>query len=135
MAGTIAANGQIKGVAKDATLLAYRVLGPGGSGTTENVLAGIDRAVTDGADVMNLSLGNSVNNPDYATSIALDWAMSEGVVAVTSNGNSGPNSWTVGSPGTSRGHFCRSNSASVQPLQCEIPELFYCKSHGLLPRE
>ncbi|BBP93076.1 hypothetical protein BsIDN1_66940 [Bacillus safensis] len=28
--------------------------------------------------------------------------MSEGVVAVTSNGNSGPNSWTVGSPGTSR---------------------------------
>ncbi|MED0803070.1 S8 family serine peptidase [Bacillus safensis] len=102
VAGTIAANGQIKGVAKDATLLAYRVLGPGGSGTTENVLAGIDRAVTDGADVMNLSLGNSVNNPDYATSIALDWAMSEGVVAVTSNGNSGPNNWTVGSPGTSR---------------------------------
>ncbi|MGE6630453.1 S8 family peptidase [Bacillus sp. NPDC077027] len=102
VAGTIAANGQIKGVAKDATLLAYRVLGPGGTGTTENVLAGIDRAVTDGADVMNLSLGNSVNNPDYATSIALDWAMSEGVVAVTSNGNSGPNSWTVGSPGTSR---------------------------------
>ncbi|MGA3882221.1 S8 family serine peptidase, partial [Bacillus pumilus] len=51
VAGTIAANEQIKGVAKDATLLAYRVLGPGGSGTTENVLAGIDRAVTDGADV------------------------------------------------------------------------------------
>src|SRR5690606_5772272 len=36
------------------------------------------------------------------TSIALDWAMAEGVVAVTSNGNAGPNNWTVGSPGTSR---------------------------------
>ncbi|WFA04994.1 S8 family serine peptidase [Bacillus sp. HSf4] len=102
VAGTVAANGQIKGVAPDATLLAYRVLGPGGSGTTENVIAGIEKAVADGADVMNLSLGNSLNSPDYATSIALDWAMSEGVTAVTSNGNSGPENWTVGSPGTSR---------------------------------
>ncbi|EME73589.1 S8 family serine peptidase [Bacillus sonorensis] len=102
VAGTIAANGQIKGVAPEATLLAYRVLGPGGSGTTENVIAGIEKAVADGAKVMNLSLGNSLNSPDYATSIALDWAMSEGVTAVTSNGNSGPENWTVGSPGTSR---------------------------------
>ncbi|MDG5787727.1 S8 family serine peptidase [Evansella sp. AB-P1] len=102
VAGTIAADGEIKGVAPDATLLAYRVLGPGGSGTTDNVLAGIERAVQDGADVMNLSLGNTSNDPDFATSLALDWAMAEGVVAVTSNGNSGPNRWTVGSPGTSR---------------------------------
>ncbi|WP_404330982.1 S8 family serine peptidase [Mesobacillus maritimus] len=102
VSGTVAANGQIKGVAPEAELLAYRVLGPGGSGTTQNVIAGIEQAVEDGADVMNLSLGNSLNDPDYATSIALDWAMAEGVVAVTSNGNSGPNNWTVGSPGTSR---------------------------------
>lgn len=102
VAGTVAANGQIKGVAPDATLLAYRVLGPGGSGSTENVVAAIERAVLDGADVMNLSLGNSLNAPDWATSIALDQAMAEGVVAVTSNGNAGPNNWTVGSPGTSR---------------------------------
>jgi minor extracellular serine protease Vpr len=102
VSGTVAANGLIKGVAPDATLLGYRVLGPGGSGTTENVVAGIERAVQDGADVMNLSLGNSLNNADWATSIALDWAMAEGVVAVTSNGNSGPDNWTVGSPGTSR---------------------------------
>ncbi|UOE92386.1 S8 family serine peptidase [Alkalihalobacillus sp. LMS39] len=102
VAGTVAANGAIKGVAPDATLLAYRVLGPGGRGTTEHVIGGIERAVQDGADIMNLSLGASVNDPDYATSIALDWAMAEGVVAVTSNGNSGPNNWTVGSPGTSR---------------------------------
>ncbi len=102
VAGTVAANGEIKGVAPEATLLAYRVLGPGGSGTTANVIAGIERAVQDGADVMNLSLGNSTNNPDFATSLALDRAMADGVVAVTSNGNSGPNDWTVGSPGTSR---------------------------------
>ena len=102
VAGTVAANGLIKGVAPDATLLAYRVLGPGGRGSTANVIAGIERGVQDGAHVMNLSLGADVNDPDYATSIALDWAMAEGVVAVTSNGNSGPINWTVGSPGTSR---------------------------------
>ena len=101
VAGTVAANGLIKGVAPEATLLGYRVLGPNG-GTTQDVVAGIELAVQDGADIMNLSLGNSLNNPDWATSIALDWAMAEGVVAVTSNGNSGPNNWTVGSPGTSR---------------------------------
>ena len=101
VAGTVAANGGIKGVAPEATLLGYRVLGPNG-GTTADVVAGIELAVQDGADIMNLSLGNTLNNPDWATSIALDWAMAEGVVAVTSNGNSGPNNWTVGSPGTSR---------------------------------
>lgn len=102
VAGTIAANGQIKGVAPDANLLAYRVLGPGGSGTTSDVVAAIERAVEDGADIMNLSLGATVNNPDFPTSIALDTAMGEGVVAVTANGNAGPQNWTVGSPGTSR---------------------------------
>lgn len=102
VAGTIAANGDLVGVAPDATLLAYRVLGPGGRGSTDHVIAAIERAVEDGADIMNLSLGASLNNPDYPTSLALDTAMAEGVVAVTSNGNDGPNDWTVGSPGTSR---------------------------------
>lgn len=122
VSGTIAANGNIKGVAPDATLLAYRVLGPGGRGTTANVIAGIERAVTDGADVMNLSLGAAVNDPDYATSIALDTAMADGVVAVTSNGNSGPNNWTVGSPGTSREAI--SVGATQLPYNMYSAELF-----------
>lgn len=100
VAGTIAARSF--GIAPDARLIAYRVLGPQGTGTTMQVLAGIEQAVIDGVDVMNLSLGNSINDPDYATSIALDWAMAEGVVAVTSSGNEGPYDWTVGSPGASR---------------------------------
>ncbi|MDQ0160027.1 S8 family serine peptidase [Alkalibacillus salilacus] len=102
VAGTIAANGVIQGVAPEVDLLGYRVLGPGGSGATDNVIAGIERAVEDGVDVMNLSLGNTNNDPDFATALALDNAMQDGVVAVSSNGNSGPNDWTVGSPGTSR---------------------------------
>ena len=122
VAGTIAANGGIMGVAPDATLLAYRVLGPGGTGSTEDVLAGIERSVEDGADIMNLSLGGPFNDPDFATSIALDWAMEEGVVAVTSSGNSGPDNWTVGSPGASRDAI--TVGATALPYNVYSAELF-----------
>ncbi len=115
VAGIIAANGQVKGVAPEADLYAYRALGPGGQGTTEQVIEAIEKAVEDGADVINLSLGNTVNGPDWPTSIALDRAVEEGIVAVTSNGNSGPKMWTVGSPGTSTKAI--SVGASAPPIK------------------
>ncbi|MBO9129457.1 S8 family serine peptidase [Bacillus sp. 165] len=90
----------VKGVAPDVDLYTYRVLGPYGSGTTTNVLGGIDKAITDGMDVINLSLGANVNDPLYATSVAINNAMLSGVVSVVAAGNAGPNERTVGSPGT-----------------------------------
>lgn len=123
VAGTIAGYNEddgFSGIAPEATLLAYRVLGPDG-GTSEGVIAGIEKAVMDGADVMNLSLGNSLNAPDYMTSIALDKAMKEGVIVVTSNGNSGPKNWTVGSPGTSREAI--SVGATMQPYKTYSSEI------------
>jgi minor extracellular serine protease Vpr len=100
VAGIIAANGKMKGVAPEAKIIAYRALGPGGSGTTEQVLAAIDQAAKDKVDIVNLSLGNSINGPDLPISLALNKLTDLGIVAVTSSGNSGPNKWTVGSPGT-----------------------------------
>ncbi|GLB59061.1 S8 family serine peptidase [Cytobacillus sp. NCCP-133] len=100
VAGIIAANGKIQGVAPEATIIAYRALGPGGSGTTEQVIAAIEQAIKDKVDVLNLSLGNNVNGPDLPISLALNKAVEKGITAVTSSGNSGPNVWTVGSPGT-----------------------------------
>ncbi|ADU32307.1 S8 family serine peptidase [Evansella cellulosilytica] len=115
VAGIIAADGRLKGVAPDAEIYAYRTLGPTGMGTTEQVIEAIEKAVEDGVDVINLSLGNTVNGPDWPTSIALDKAVEQGVVAVTSNGNSGPNLWTVGSPGTSSKAI--SVGASTPPMR------------------
>ncbi|MBU8905881.1 S8 family serine peptidase [Desertibacillus haloalkaliphilus] len=115
VSGIIAADGKVKGVAPKADLLVYRTLGPGGQGTTEQVIEAIEKAVEDGADIINLSLGNNVNGPDWPTSLALDKAVEHGVVAVTSNGNSGPNMWTVGSPGTSK--HAISVGASSPPLK------------------
>lgn len=108
VSGTIAANTtnnndvySANGVAPDVDLYAYRVLGPGGSGTTDSVLNGIDQAVKDDMDVINLSLGASINDPLYPTSIAINNATLAGVVCDVAAGNSGPRAATVGSPGTS----------------------------------
>ena len=117
VSGTIAAQGVqttgVMGVAPGVELYAYKVLGPYGSGTSEWVIAGIEQAVTDGMDVINLSLGASLNDPDYPTSRALNNAMLAGTVAVTSAGNSGPERWTMGSPGTSA--FAITVGASTPP--------------------
>ncbi|MGM0854827.1 MAG: S8 family serine peptidase [Bacillota bacterium] len=90
----------VEGVAPDADLYVYRVLGPYGSGYTEDVLAGIEKSIQDGMDVINLSLGAAINDPYYPTSTALNYAVLNGVTAVVSAGNSGPNDFTLGSPGT-----------------------------------
>ncbi|WP_057913714.1 S8 family serine peptidase [Peribacillus muralis] len=90
----------VKGVAPDVDLYGYRVLGPYGSGTSSSVLSGIDKAVADGMDVINLSLGASTNDPLYPTSVAINNAMLSGVVSVVAAGNNGPNEKTLGSPGT-----------------------------------
>jgi subtilisin family serine protease len=107
VSGTIAAGKNnpvdyaVKGVAPDVDLYAYKVLGPYGSGTTEGVLAGIDKAVHDDMDVINLSLGASINDPLYPTSVAINNAMLSGVVSVVAAGNAGPNEKTLGAPGAS----------------------------------
>lgn len=121
VAGVIAANGKMKGVACEAKIYAYRALGPGGFGTTEMIIAAIEQAIKDGVDVLNLSLGTSINGPDLPTSLALDKAVEHGIVAVTSNGNSGPDLWTVGTPGTS--HKAISVGASTPNIK--VPYLDY----------
>ncbi|WLR41644.1 S8 family serine peptidase [Bacillus carboniphilus] len=100
VAGIIGANGKITGVAPEVDLIAYRALGPHGLGSTDQILEAIEQAIKDKVDILNLSLGNSVNSPDWPTSIAINKAVEKGIVAVTSSGNSGPLPWTVGSPGS-----------------------------------
>ncbi|MBM7571282.1 S8 family serine peptidase [Aquibacillus albus] len=120
VSGIIAANGSMQGVAPEASLYSYRALGPGGMGTSIQVIAAIERAVKDGMDIINLSLGNSVNGPDWPTSVAVNRAVELGVTVVIANGNSGPSNWTVGSPATASNVI--SVGASTPPL--EVPYLF-----------
>ena len=81
----------VASVAPGARLLPVRVLGDDGSGTVEQVAEGIDYAVAQGADVINLSLGGDVplvgSAPEY--NAAIDRALDAGRVVVAASGNDG----------------------------------------------
>src|SRR5699024_9641054 len=102
VAGIIAANGKLKGVAENAEIYAYRALGPGGVGSSIQVIAALEQALKDDVDIINLSLGNLVNGPDYPTSIAVNRAAELGVAIVIANGNNGPEHWTIGATATAK---------------------------------
>ncbi len=101
VAGIVAANGVLKGVAPDARLVGYKVLDAGGSGYASWIIAGIEQSVIDGVDVLNVSLGGP-GSPDDPMSQAIDNASVAGVVCVVAAGNSGPSYWTIGSPGVAK---------------------------------
>ena len=70
-AGTGAASeGRYKGVAPEATLLNGKVLDDNGSGTLSGVIAGMEWATAQGADIVNLSLG-STDPSDGTDEVAL----------------------------------------------------------------
>jgi len=86
------------GVAPKAKILAYRVFGCDGSASEEVIVAAINRAVEDGADVINMSLGSPFGRADEPSAEAADAAAEDGVVVVASAGNEGPNAYVTGSP-------------------------------------
>ena len=87
------------GLAPDASVYAYRVLGPYGRGSTGDIIAAMDRAAADGMDVVNMSLGAAVNDPLTPQSVAADNLVLAGVTTVIAAGNSGPKANTLGTPG------------------------------------
>ncbi|QIH76431.1 S8 family serine peptidase [Macrococcoides canis] len=105
VAGTIAAQGKnefgMYGVAPNVDLYAYRVLGAYGRGSTSWIVGGIEDAVKDDMDIINLSLGNSSPEENQANSMAVNNAMLLGVTANVATGNSGPERSTLGGPATS----------------------------------
>jgi subtilisin family serine protease len=106
VAGIIAANGGVTGVAPEASILAYKVLGPDGYGRISDVIAGIEAAIdpngdgstADHADVISLSLGGDGSEGDPLC-LAVEGAVNAGVTVVVAAGNEGPSMGSVGSPG------------------------------------
>ena len=98
VAGITAANGEIKGVAPDATLYAVKVLDENGRGYASDVIAGIEWALNpdgdvttdDQVDIMNLSLG-SLGNPLDEEREVFALAEAAGTQMVVAAGNDGGN--------------------------------------------
>ncbi|MBK8793340.1 MAG: S8 family serine peptidase [Holophaga sp.] len=109
VAGIIAANGLIKGVAPNAKLLAFKVLGADGSGAISGIIAALDLAADpdqdpmtdDKVNVINMSLGGP-GDADDPISQAVDAAVDAGIVCVVAAGNEGSSYATIGSPGCAR---------------------------------
>lgn len=91
-----ASNGKYKGVAPEVTFVGVKVLGKGGSGSLENILAGINYAAKTDARIISLSLGS--NQHSQAMDDAIRNAVQAGKVVVCAAGNSGPGARTIGCP-------------------------------------
>lgn len=93
------------GVAPAATLYAAKVLNSSGSGSNDQVAAGIDWcAAQAGVGVISMSLGDTTGGDGTdAPSLAVDRAVALGKVVVVAAGNSGDQPGTINAPGTARG--------------------------------
>ncbi|GAA3673634.1 S8 family serine peptidase [Lentzea roselyniae] len=102
IAGTGAkSGGKYRGVAPDAGILDVKVLGDNGSGQDSGIIAGMEWAVEQGAQIVNMSLGGHDTPEIEPLEEAVNRLSAEkGTLFVIAAGNSGPNSSTVGSPGT-----------------------------------
>lgn len=99
--GAVGSNTEVRGVAPEASLAAYRVFGCNGNTTTDLIIAAMERATKDGMDVVNMSLGASyMVLPNYPTTKAVKTMVDAGVVVAIAQGNDGTDGlWTLGAPG------------------------------------
>lgn len=102
VAGILAADGLLRGVAPGAELLAYKALDENGVGYASDVIAALEQAVAAGADVINLSLG-APGEADDPVSLAAQAAAEQGVVVVAAAGNNGSRPGSVESPAVAHG--------------------------------
>ncbi|MFJ7493828.1 S8 family peptidase [Streptomyces sp. NPDC097727] len=96
-----ASDGKKKGVAPGADLLAGKVLNDSGSGAESWIIAGMQWAVDQKADVVSMSLGSPTPTDctDPMSVAAEELAQSKNTLFVIAAGNSGPTLNTVSSPG------------------------------------
>ena len=98
VAGIISANGQLKGIAPEAEIFAYRVSEDGESVPSKLIVDAINRAILDDVDIINISLGVNMTHNQIEKSV--NQAIGNGIVVIAAAGNGGPNSNSIGSPGS-----------------------------------
>ncbi len=90
----------LSGIAPKAFLGNYNVFPDNvGSASSHDIAKAVEAAVSDGMDVLNLSLGGGVPPPVDVLVNAVNSAVDAGVVVAIAAGNAGPASGTIESPG------------------------------------
>jgi len=85
VAGIVAANGQIRGVAAGVELMSYRVFPRGAGASSFDIMKAIDQAITDKCDVINMSLGQAED--DEGIDSYIKEAYNAGIICFAANGN------------------------------------------------
>ena len=88
------------GMAPRAELLAYRGFSCAGFSDDGALIQAIDAAVTDDADVINMSLGTALGSPQDVLGAAIRTATRAGVLVVAAAGNSGDGAYVSDAPGS-----------------------------------
>lgn len=98
-----ASKGRYRGLAPEASLYIAKVLGREGAGLMSDVMAGIEWAVEQEVEIINLSLGGDppCDGTD-ALSETCDVAVEKGYVVCVAAGNGGPAPYTIGPPGCAK---------------------------------
>jgi len=97
VAGIIASNGNLKGIAPNSKILMYKVSEDGESVPSNLIIKAIEKSIEDGADIINISLG--INQTNTKIDQAVNKAIRNNIFVVTAAGNFGPELNTIGSPG------------------------------------
>lgn len=100
VAGIVGARGAVTGVAPEVSFGAYKVFGCVGSTFSDIIIAAMERALADGMQIVNMSLGAAFQWPQFPTAVAANNLVRAGVVVVASIGNSGANGvFSASAPG------------------------------------
>lgn len=104
---TISQDQPLSGVAPGVTLHDYNVFPgygvgyvKGGVAYSHDIINAVEKAVTDGMNIISMSLGGSPQGPHDLLAEAVNNAVDSGVVASVAAGNSGNNPLTIESPGS-----------------------------------
>lgn len=142
VAGIAAASGPVTGVAPGAKIIAIKVLTSGGSGGWSGIIEGMHYAASQGAQVINLSLGGlaELNDGSDPQSIFInELSAKTGALFSIAGGNSGPGLNTMGLPAVAgaaitSGAYISKNTWKID-YGLDVPQdgLWYFSSAG--PRD
>ena len=99
-------------------LTSYRVFGCEGSASEEVIVSAMERALKDGANVVNMSLGSSFGRVDEPSAQAVQTLPRAGVTVVASSGNSGANAYITGAPAVAPSAI---SVAAIDAARAELP--------------
>ncbi|MFL5741463.1 MAG: S8 family serine peptidase [Flavisolibacter sp.] len=85
VAGIISAFGGLTGLAAGIDIYSYRVFPKGGNASNFDIMKAVDKARTDGCDLINLSLGEPASDEGVMSSIKEAYA--SGILCFAANGN------------------------------------------------